>query len=109
MRPIASDYLESMLKLLLDLAVSVSGTKDSIQVEPIISTLANDHEIPRKISVQVMSWFGDLATGFWKVDELGIVKQLGLFILQKHKVRICFWFVSLAEIPKSTTPFARIG
>lgn len=48
--------------------------------------LAEEHEVPRSVSEQVVSWFGDVRDGLWAMDVDIVVKEVGLGILRNHKV-----------------------
>lgn len=59
----------------------------SVPVEDLCSALSDDHDIPRTVSTQVMSWFGEITEGRWKMNVEGVVKEVGLGILRNHRVR----------------------
>lgn len=48
--------------------------------------MAEDNEVPRAVSTQIMSWMGELKDGKWKMDEKALVKEVGLGILRTHRV-----------------------
>jgi sister chromatid cohesion protein DCC1 len=66
--------------------VSLSQPHTCASVEDISSALANGHEVPRVVSAQVMSWFGDIHQGKWKIDVDCVIREVGLGILRNHKV-----------------------
>lgn len=85
LRPISLTYLNQLLELVLNLLVSLSQPDTGASVEDISSALANDHEVPRVVSTQVMSWFGDIHQGKWKIDVDCVIREVGLGILRNHK------------------------
>ncbi|KJA30199.1 hypothetical protein HYPSUDRAFT_125678 [Hypholoma sublateritium FD-334 SS-4] len=85
LRPITSAYLSRLLELILNMLVSLSMKHASASVEGLTSALADDHEVPRMISTQIMSWFGELKDGRWKMDVEAVVRQVGLGILRNHR------------------------
>ena len=87
LRPIAPEFLNHFLELILNLLVSLSMKHTSAPVEGLLSTLADDHEVSRAVSEQVMKWFGEIKDGKWTMDVPSIVKEVGLGILRKHRVR----------------------
>jgi sister chromatid cohesion protein DCC1 len=80
-----------ILELLLNLLVALSLSHDAASVEELTSTLADEHEIPRQISTQVMSWFGHLHDGKWKMDVDGVMREIGLGILRQYKVAVALY------------------
>jgi len=88
LRPIAPSYLSLLLELVLNLLVSLSLPHDNASVEELSSTLANEHEVPRGVSTQVMSWFGIIREGKWSMDVNAVLKEMGLSILRHHKVKL---------------------
>ncbi|KAF8913973.1 sister chromatid cohesion protein Dcc1 [Gymnopilus junonius] len=85
LRPIAHSFLNRLLELELNLLVSLSMKHTSVSVEDLCSTLSDDHDVPRTVSTQVMSWFGVITEGRWKMDVEGVVKEVGLGILRNHR------------------------
>jgi len=59
----------------------------SASVEKLCSALAENHEVSRVVSTQIMSWFGEIKDGRWKLEVDAIVKEMGLGILRNHRVR----------------------
>jgi sister chromatid cohesion protein DCC1 len=59
----------------------------SASVEKLCSALAENHEVSRVVSTQIMSWFGVIKDGRWEMDVEAIVKEMGLGILRNHRVR----------------------
>ncbi|TDL26230.1 hypothetical protein BD410DRAFT_572988 [Rickenella mellea] len=90
LRPISPSYLTTVLELLLTTLVSLSQSPDAASAVDLADALENDHEIRRDISMQVMSWFGELSSEAvksamkWKADIEAIVRQVGLGILRAH-------------------------
>ncbi|KAF8974485.1 sister chromatid cohesion protein Dcc1 [Flammula alnicola] len=72
LRPIAPSYLNRLLELILNLLVSLSMKHTSVSVEELSSALADEHEVARGVSTQIMSWFA-------------VVKEVGLGILRNHR------------------------
>lgn len=60
----------------------------SASVEGLIAALAGDHEVPRMVSTQIMSWFGELKDGRWNMDIDAVVREVGLGILRNHRVML---------------------
>ncbi|KAF9534246.1 sister chromatid cohesion protein Dcc1 [Crepidotus variabilis] len=87
LRPIAPAYLTRLLELILNSLVSLSMKHDSASTERLLAELANEHEIPRAVSEQVMRWFGEIDTnsGKWTMNVNGIVKEVGLGILGDYR------------------------
>ncbi|KAG1734727.1 sister chromatid cohesion protein Dcc1 [Suillus paluster] len=68
LRPIAPAHLSTILELLLNYLISLSLSHQAAAVEELASVLADEHEVPRAVSNQVISWFGDVKEGLWKMD-----------------------------------------
>lgn len=88
LQPIAPSYLSLLLELILNLLVSLSLPYDGASVEELSSTLADEHEIAKGVSTQVMSWFGNIREGKWSMDINAVSREIGLNILRHHKVKI---------------------
>lgn len=58
----------------------------SASVEALSTALAEGHEVSRAVSTQIMSWFGEIQDGKWKMDVNAIVREVGLGILRNHRV-----------------------
>lgn len=86
LRPITPTYLCRVLELILNALVSSSLSHKSAPVEEVISALADEHEVPRQVSTQIMVWFGEIHEGKWRMNADGVVKEIGLGILRNHKV-----------------------
>ena len=69
--------------------VSLSQPYDAASVLELTQSLEHEHEVRREVTLQVMSWFGqvDDAGERWKMDVEKVVRQVGLGILRQHKVR----------------------
>jgi sister chromatid cohesion protein DCC1 len=52
-----------------------------------VDWLATVLEIEHEIWKQVMTWFGDISLGSWKMDVDALMKQVGIGITRAHKVR----------------------
>ncbi|KII92104.1 hypothetical protein PLICRDRAFT_461184 [Plicaturopsis crispa FD-325 SS-3] len=85
LRPIAPDHLNTILELILNCLVALSLQHDAASVEDLTATLADEHEVPRTVSTQVMEWFGEIQQGLWKMDIRAVATQMGLGILRHHK------------------------
>jgi sister chromatid cohesion protein DCC1 len=90
LRPIAPAHLSTILELLLNYLISLSLSYQAAAVEELVSVLADEHEIPRAVSNQVISWFGDVKEGLWKMDADAVIRELGVGILRHH--RVCLFF-----------------
>jgi len=85
LRPIAPAYLTQLLELILNLLVSQSMKHEAAPIEDLLTILAEDHEVPRAVSEQIITWFGATKEGKWSVDILAIVKEIGLGILRNYR------------------------
>ncbi|KAG6890540.1 hypothetical protein C0992_000800 [Termitomyces sp. T32_za158] len=85
LRPIAPIYLDHLLELFLNVLVALSLSHESASVEAMSSSLADDHQVPRWLSTQIMSWFGEIKDGAWKMDVSALIKEVGLGILRHHR------------------------
>jgi sister chromatid cohesion protein DCC1 len=86
-----------MLELMLNYLVSLSLPHHAAPVEELVSTLADEHEISRTVSTQVMSWFGVIKDDKWTIETSAVLKEIGLELLRSHKVahrRSCPWSIS---------------
>lgn len=86
LRPIAPSYLDTLLELVLNLLVSLSMQHTSASVEALSTALAEGHEVSRAVSTQIMTWFGEIQDGKWKMDVNAIVREVGLGVLRNHRV-----------------------
>jgi len=86
LRPIAQDYLARVIELILNILVSHSLSPKDASVETLLTALADEHEVGRSISEQIMGWFGTIAHGKWTVNIDAIVREVGLAILRPHRV-----------------------
>jgi sister chromatid cohesion protein DCC1 len=48
--------------------------------------LVEEHEVPKQVVTQVLSWFGDVHAEIWSMDVDAVLKEIGLGILREHKV-----------------------
>ncbi|KAJ7283564.1 sister chromatid cohesion protein Dcc1 [Mycena rebaudengoi] len=85
LRPIARAYLASILESILNYLVSQSLSFRAVPAEELSSTLADESEISRAVSMQVMAWFGELNEGAWTMDVDAALREIGLGILRHHK------------------------
>lgn len=97
LRPIAPAYLACLLGFILNLLVSQSMKLDAAPMADVLTTLAEDHEVPTAVSEQIIAWFGDTKEGKWDVDIVAIVKEIGLGILRNYRVGIMFLFPILSD------------
>ena len=109
LRPIAREHLNTILELLLNYLISLSLSHDAAPVDDLVSALADEHDVPRDVSNQVMSWFGQVEAGTWKMHVDAVVAEIGLGILRHYKVP---FRVALASSPaehrvESTSPYGR--
>lgn len=82
----------------------------SASLEGLTSALSNDHEVPRTVSTQIMSWFGELKDGRWKMDIEAVVREVGLGILRNHRASVFTTTLNeVANISISTNPFQRMN
>ncbi|KAH0827514.1 sister chromatid cohesion protein Dcc1 [Lanmaoa asiatica] len=84
-RPIAPVHLSTILELLLNYLISLSLSHDAAPVDDLVSSLVDEHEVPREVSNQVMSWFGQVEEDTWKMDINAVVAEIGLGILRHYK------------------------
>ncbi|KAF9055404.1 hypothetical protein BDZ89DRAFT_18952 [Hymenopellis radicata] len=85
LRPISPVYLRSILEMILNQLVSDSLSHQNASVEQLCNALADVHEVPRSVSTQVMSWFGEIRQGFWQMDVDSVVHEIGLNLLRPHR------------------------
>jgi len=77
--------LFQILELLLNILVSLSLPHDSAPVDELVATLATDHEVAPTVTKQIMSWFGEIDNGKWKINVQAVAKEMGLSILREHR------------------------
>ncbi|KAF8076477.1 sister chromatid cohesion protein Dcc1 [Lyophyllum atratum] len=85
LRLISPSYLDKLLELILNVLIALSLSHQSASVEALSSSLSDEHEVPRAVSTQVMSWFGNIQDGNWKMDIGGLMKEVGLGVLRHHR------------------------
>jgi sister chromatid cohesion protein DCC1 len=85
LRPITPGYLKTILELLLNHLVTLSPSHKAVSVERLATVLVNEHEIPRQVSTQVMSWFGSVSGEKWTISVDDVLKEVGLGILRDYK------------------------
>ncbi|KAJ7638890.1 hypothetical protein FB45DRAFT_904169 [Roridomyces roridus] len=101
LRPIAPAFLSSILESILNLLVSQSMSPQSVPAEELAATLADESEISRTVSSQVMAWFGEVSSdGKWKMDiGLGILRQYKGQLLKKWKSAVGDTFENSVSLP----------
>ncbi|KAJ6628699.1 sister chromatid cohesion protein Dcc1 [Mycena sp. CBHHK59/15] len=85
LRPIAPGYLTSILESILNFLASQSLLYQAVPAEELSSTLADENEISRSVSTQIMFWFGEVYESTWSMDVDSVLKEIGLGILRHHK------------------------
>ncbi|THH09399.1 hypothetical protein EW145_g2056 [Phellinidium pouzarii] len=90
LRPMTLNYLNTTLELLLNTIVSSSFSLEAVPASEVAETIQYDHDIPQNVSLQVMTWFGDLSSfssleKTWKIDIDSVVTQMGIGILSAHR------------------------
>ncbi|KAG6334251.1 hypothetical protein ID866_4842 [Astraeus odoratus] len=85
LRPIAPGHLSTILELILSYLVSLSLSHQAADVEELVSALVDEHDVPRPVSLQIMSWFGPVKDGLWEMDANAVVAEIGLGILRHYK------------------------
>ncbi|KAJ8086718.1 Ctf8p and Ctf18p associating protein [Marasmius tenuissimus] len=85
LRPIAPGYLSRIIELILNSLASYSIDYRAISVEKLSTILMENHEVPSLISIQVMSWFGNIEEGNWRMNVQSVIKEAGLTVLKSHK------------------------
>ncbi|KAJ7276481.1 sister chromatid cohesion protein Dcc1, partial [Mycena haematopus] len=85
LRSIAPGYLTTILETILNLLVSQSMVPRAVPVEDLAATLADESEISRAVSMQVMAWFGEINNGVWTMDVEDVLREIGLGILRQYK------------------------
>lgn len=86
LRPVASDYLLTVLENILNLLVSHQLDSKAAPIADLCDDLADQHEVPQSISTQIISWFGEMKDGRWAMDATEVVKTVGLGVLKPHQV-----------------------
>ncbi|KAI9572170.1 sister chromatid cohesion protein Dcc1 [Boletus coccyginus] len=85
LRPIVPVHLSTILELLLNYLILLRLSHEATPVDDLVSALADDHDVPRDVSNQVMSWFGQVEEGTWKMDVNAVVAEIGSGILRHYK------------------------
>lgn len=86
LRPISPVYLCTILELVLNTLITLGLSYKAAPTGELIDALADEHEISRQVSEQVIGWFGEISYGKWKMCVDDVVKEVGLGILRNHKV-----------------------
>ncbi|KIJ49401.1 hypothetical protein M422DRAFT_161356 [Sphaerobolus stellatus SS14] len=86
LRPITTSYLTHILETLLNSLISQSLPlpPQTIPKNTLLSHLDLEHEIPRKVTEQILSWFGEIKEEEWEMDVESAVRQIGLGRLTLH-------------------------
>ncbi len=92
LRPLSPSYLHKILELLLMHLVSLSQPHEAASVRELSQSLEYEHEVKREVTTQVMRWFGEVddEDETWNVDVESVVRQIGVGVLRRHKVRGVF-------------------
>lgn len=93
LRPIAPVHLNTILELLLNYLILLNLSHEAAPVDDLVSALVDEHDIPRQVSNQVMSWFGQVEKGTWKMDVDAVVAEIGLGIIRHYKVPFSFFLI----------------
>jgi sister chromatid cohesion protein DCC1 len=81
--------LQNLLEIILNLLVSLSLQHQNVPLGDLASSLAEEHEIPRAVSMQLLAWFGEVSDSEskWKMDVAAVLKEVGIGLLRHHRVR----------------------
>ncbi|KAE9399044.1 hypothetical protein BT96DRAFT_994320 [Gymnopus androsaceus JB14] len=87
LRPISSAYLTKIIQFILNSLAALSLNHESVPIEKLCTALADEHDVPRTVSVQVMGWFGDIneLEGRWTMNVDAVVREARLGILKESK------------------------
>ncbi|KAE9410644.1 hypothetical protein BT96DRAFT_1012143 [Gymnopus androsaceus JB14] len=87
LRPISSAYLTKIIQFILNSLAALSLNHESVPIEKLCTALADEHDVPRTVSAQVMGWFGDIneLEGRWTLNVDAVVREAGLGILKESK------------------------
>ncbi|KIK68058.1 hypothetical protein GYMLUDRAFT_36879 [Collybiopsis luxurians FD-317 M1] len=87
LRPISSSYLTKIIQFILITLAALSLDHESVPIEKLCAALANEHDVSRTVTIQVMGWLGDIneIDGKWKMDVEAVVREAGLGLLKEHK------------------------
>ncbi len=88
LQPLPSDRLLFILSVVLTIIPTHSWASSKVPFDRLTDELLYDHAIEKEISQQVCQWFGDVNDGVWTMDERSVVKEIGLSLLEKHRVRL---------------------
>ncbi|KAF7971813.1 hypothetical protein HWV62_19903 [Athelia sp. TMB] len=74
LRPISPGYLCTILELVLNTLITLGLSYKSAPAGELVDALADEHEISRQVSEQVIGWFGVITHGRWKmcVDDVDV-------------------------------------
>ena len=108
LRPMNLGYLSTVLELILNTLVSLSASPGSVPAIDVAETLQADHDVRPEITYQIMSWFGAVSTvdgkKTWCMDEVKVIRQLGIGLLSGHRVRCFSSVVNLFLVSRSERP-----
>ncbi|KXN89658.1 putative sister chromatid cohesion protein DCC1 [Leucoagaricus sp. SymC.cos] len=87
LRSISKDYLQNLLEIVLNLLVSLAFPYDNVPLDDLVSSLAEEHEVPRTISIQLLAWFGEVdeSERKWKMDVEAVLREVGMGLLRHHR------------------------
>ncbi|KAF7301741.1 Glutamine synthetase [Mycena indigotica] len=76
LRPIAPSYLTTILETILNHIVAQGLKPEAVPASELSATLADENEISVAVSMQVMTWFGNLNDGVWVLDVPAVHEPL---------------------------------
>ncbi|KAJ3570205.1 hypothetical protein NP233_g4564 [Leucocoprinus birnbaumii] len=87
LRPISKDYLQNLLEIILNLLVSLGSQHDNAVLDDLVSSLADEHEVPRAVSLQLLAWFGEVneSENKWRMNVEGVLREVGIGLLRHHR------------------------
>jgi sister chromatid cohesion protein DCC1 len=92
LRPISPSYLTLILENLLTALVSqgLPLPPNSIPINRLTHYLDLEHEVPRRVTEQILLWFGTVRGDNWEMDQTAAVKQVGLGKLMAFRASLSF-------------------
>lgn len=88
LRPITSTQLSNILVFILTALISYALSRQDTPTSRLLDILETDHEVPKPVTKQILQWFGVLDGETWNMNEIDLVKHVGLGILQPHAVSL---------------------
>ena len=88
--------------------VSLSLPSECVPLEQLVPVLVDEHDIPRTVSIQVMSWFGSIAQGQWKLKLDMLIKEVGLGVLRPHVASTATTLLIYRLISSSKNQFIKL-